>query len=1386
MTAAQTAWRRLGTAAIGVVALVSAVTPSPAGASPVTSGPGSTQPHTAIGTPALGQGWSPPSPAANTGTVPGRVLVTLDDHTSLVGSPIPGMSSLAARTPHTTSKALDAQLRSVKAAAVRPLFPDLPATGARSLTAAARSRLGSGAVDLSKTFVVDVAEKDSAAAARLLGATPGVAHAEPVRFVTPMNTGAQPLPTPAGGGRRTQAPAARTPSAAPPLAAPAKDLPAPPTNYGLASSTQAYLNAGGVNAVGAFSLLGSTYGQLPGAGETITNVSVGDLTDQAMADGGDGYVRTNGPTTMVKDGQRYLDLPSMPLIPTYVAGPGGTLDPTGSTERQDPALGEVLLDFGVMSPLPHDQQRADRAGSGYTDLLGIAPGAKYRLVVPQQATTDEIAGALLAAAQQSPRPDVITASLGFGTDHVGFPGRYLEDDPVNQAVIAAIVQLFHVVVSVSSNDGTRLVTPVSVGPDGGSTPTDMTSDPKATTSIDDDQYSTTPTKVRDSGAIAAGGTTLDDTLAVPPGSHSALASTGTLAETRISGGGNFSSGFGSRVDLSAPSDGIVVFMHKSRGGPQDVSPVLSGGTSASAPEIAAAAAVVLQAGRLSGRHLTPGAVRALLERTGRPVPTPPQMDRTLHVGPQIDVTAAATAALTGKHVPPYRIVRLSVAHRITAGGLGGTFLEETDQSRIDLGGTASQGTGEGLVGPVTFGADVVGIPAGARPDYVLEVGRAAYHSAVPAVRVTPAQLLTAAGLPLVSTSDRQVTVTFQVRVNGHVQASASRVMTLGPSDGSYAEATAPIVAPVVRAGRPVPVKYDLTGVRRTNEPRLVVSTVGHWNPVLGPIFTAARSYPLTATSGTITLPADAFTGGGGLYGIGIAQSTQNGDLTYAVYGEFAAVRVEGATAADRPGAPTLAAPGGGYGHLVHLTRAVPSFAVHYDVRSVRGAKSALVEISAPGRTIFGALNTFTNANGTTADNDGVNSPSRIRRTIPHTSGTLTLNAVAIGLPTSMSYSVRVLATDGHGKVLGQASPSSFLSLDDGLVPDGGSVLGFTAAGDGSVVALRTPDGGTEVRRYSTTTGEYGPVLTADHGASSYYEIFGVAAGAHRLLLGHRARNGGDLQLETYDTASGALVGTATVRADAYTVVAGRVDSRRDRAAVLAHAVGGGADVLFPIDLATGKAGTPLHVDTDGVAGGTYFLMDIDSSTGDVYLATQTSGLICFKAATEARVEWGTGKVTASPSMPGCGASMASDQNGKVYTMQVRSLSLNLPPTTTLAPLDERTLQPGSTVTVRQGPGLFMAVDGVNHVALVAFPTPAGKSKFGSWTPIITDNNATGQIQVIDLTTGNTVRTLTGFAFTGGVKGFFNSGQERSVQLDPATRTGWTYSYAMEQVQQFSY
>lgn len=936
-------------------------------------------------------------------------------------------------------------------------------------------------------------------------------------------------------------------------------------------------------------------------------------------------------------------------------------------------------------------------------------------------------------------------------------------------------------VVISSNDGTRLYTPAAVGPDGGSTPTDTAKNDKngkEATDINDVAYSTTPSQVPDSGAIAAGGTTLDDTLASRTGPA-------TTAETRISGFGTFSSGFGARIDLSAPSDNIVAFTHTERGDAQSVTPVLNGGTSASAPEIAAAAAVVLQAAGLAGHHLTPAQVRDVLKRTGREVATPAQIDRELNVGRQIDVTAAVEDVL-GHRGGQVAAVRLSVAHRVTNGGLGGQFLETTDPNRIDLGDMASGGNGMGLVGPVTFAGDVTGLPKGASPTYTLTVGARTWRSATPAIRVTPTELLNAAGLPVVSDSDRTITATYRVQIGGRTQATVRRTLTVGPSDGRYAESTAPKTSAVVKAGHSVTVTYDMTGVAKLNDPQLVVSTVGHWNPALAPLFSAAWHQSLTATSGTVTIPADAFSAGGGLYGIGIAQSGFGGNPSLTTYGEFAPVRVDGGTAEQRPQAPLVAGQDGIPAHSTQVTRAKAGFAVRYDVRDVPGAKYAQVEFAAPAPTLHNSLNTFTNANGTALDDNGVDAPSTAHRVLPDTKGSIDLDALRLGLSSSTVYGVRVMALDSKHRVIGQASPVSTLEVDDGVAPAGSTVLSFAAAGDDSVAALRTVSGATEIRHYSTRTGVYGPVIASDSGDGSEYEVLGVAPATHRALAVHQAEPGGDVQVETWNTATGTLVGRTTLAAADYRFVVGRVDAARSRGALLLRAVADNTDLVLPVDLKDGTTEDPIPADLPGVAKGSYSLLDMDSSTGDVYLAKGAPIALCLGGVQIPRVDTQTRSVSLVGTMSGCSNGFGSDGAGTLYNLSATAISTKIVPTSVLGSLDVATGETDDPVAVRRGPATGMAVDGANGLAVAAFTAPEGTSYAGSGTAVVTDNNATGQLLVFDVTTGEVVKTLTGFQITGHGGPLVHGGVMNSVQLDPATRTGWTYGAYDGQIRQFSY
>ncbi|MGI5135633.1 S8 family serine peptidase [Streptomyces sp. CA-106110] len=1365
-----------------------------ASSSPAPGSSGSSASHApAVKTP-LGKGLSAQQPKQRSGVVPGQVVVTLAAGTSVTGKPLTGhrLSTLA---PQTDKAAVNSALRAVGAKAMRTVIPALSQSSGTALRKNAASQPAADSA-LSRTYVLQTAERDSDAVAKKLRKTPGVAFAEPDRYVNTLDVPGQQLPASVvkAAARAAAAQAHATPSD---TARATTDSTGIPTNYGLADSAQALLNAGGVDATGAFATLKDKFGQEPGDGEIITNVSIGDLVDQSMVNDSNPRAVESGATTILQDGQRYLDLPSMPLIPTYVSDGQGGLSGSAAVQGQDGALDEVLLDFSVMSPLPHDLQRPDRVGSGYTDLLGIAPGAKYRLVVPQTPTTDQIASALMAAANQSPRPNVITASLGIGTDTLGFAGRYLEDDPVVRATVQHIVKQDGITVVISSNDGTRLFTQAAVGPDGGSTPTDLAADDAAATNIDDVAFSSVPSRDPDTGAIAAGGTTLDDTLAGPAGSP-------TVAETRISGFGTFSSGFGSRVDLSAPSDNIPAFVHPVQtlftpaGGPSDVNVRLNGGTSASAPEIAAAAAVVLQASRLAGHHLTPGDVRALLEHTGRPVSSPPQIDRTLHVGPQIDVTAATEAALGGKFKAEPALVRLSVAHRVTLGGLGGRFTETTDPDRIDLGDVASGGNGEGLVGPVTFAGDVTGLPSGNVVKYRLTVGSTVWTSDTPAIRVTPRQLLTAAGLPVVSTSDRTVDLRYDVLVKGNVVASTSRTITIGSSDGTYAEAhgpTAPAVAPL---GHAVTVHYDLTGVNGVSHPAIAVSGVGHWNPGLGPIFYPAWTQPLTDTSGNVTIPASAFHGGAGLYGIGIIQ--RSGNLASNVYAEFTPIRIGTDRAEDRPDAPLITDASGVPGHFATADRTHPKFRLTYDTSAVHGAAAAEVEFSAPGPTANGGngYNTFDNPNGSQLDNDGINTPSVLHQTLSGTSGTAGLDILKLGLPTSELYNVRVLALNSDHQVIGQASPTAEFEVDDGLAPDGARVLDFAFAGKDSLVSLLGQDGTSMVRPYDPATGTYGPALTTDSTPQSTYAVTGASATTHRALVAHRAQPNGDVDLQIWDTANRTMVAQQTLSASEYTFVNAKVDPARNRGVVLLHRVSDNTDVLLPISLTTGAPSPVIPIPVSG-AGVTdpsaapvqWSQLAIDPKDGTVVLLP-TGTLHCAGTVYAPRMDLDTGTATLAGETSRCSHGLAIDDAGSPYNASNTGWSIKMPAPSVITKIDPSG-EPDSMLVRQDRGGFELTVDGGRDLAFEKFNGPDGLHLFGVPT-LVFDNNAMGQMDVVDLKTGERVKTINGtYAYPDGsplmtvsLRGFRNPQDGQSIQLDPTTRTGYTIGINHQEIQQFSY
>jgi hypothetical protein len=152
----------------------------------------------------------------------------------------------------------------------------------------------------------------------------------------------------------------------------------------------------------------------------------------------------------------------------------------------------------------------------------------------------------------------------------------------------------------------------------------------------------------------------------------------------------------------------------------------------------------------------------------------------------------------------------------------------------------------------------------------------------------------------------------------------------------------------------------------------------------------------------------------------------------------------------------------------------------------------------------------------------------------------------------------------------------------------------------------------------------------------------------------------------------------------------------------------------------------------------------------------------------------------------CGHGIASDGAGTLYNLAAGSVSTKLAPTTTLTPYDEVTQATGVGYALRKGTPTSLAVDGVHHLALVSFAAPEGTAYFGSQQGAIFDNNATSQIAIVDLGTGQTVRTLSNVIVTNRGGLLLHGVQDLSIQLDAASRTASTYSADGTQLQQFSY
>jgi hypothetical protein len=150
--------------------------------------------------------------------------------------------------------------------------------------------------------------------------------------------------------------------------------------------------------------------------------------------------------------------------------------------------------------------------------------------------------------------------------------------------------------------------------------------------------------------------------------------------------------------------------------------------------------------------------------------------------------------------------------------------------------------------------------------------------------------------------------------------------------------------------------------------------------------------------------------------------------------DFAYTRVS-PTGSARPAAPLLAQNGSAPGHFLEVPYA-GSFQVSWDVSSIPNADGATLEVSGLGPSAFNNYNPFNNPNGSQRDQNGVDTGSIAFVPLTGVTGTIALNAKALGLAPAMQHVVRVLARQS-GALVGEAGEVSSITMDGVLAADGG-------------------------------------------------------------------------------------------------------------------------------------------------------------------------------------------------------------------------------------------------------------------------------------------------------------------------------------------------------------
>jgi hypothetical protein len=156
--------------------------------------------------------------------------------------------------------------------------------------------------------------------------------------------------------------------------------------------------------------------------------------------------------------------------------------------------------------------------------------------------------------------------------------------------------------------------------------------------------------------------------------------------------------------------------------------------------------------------------------------------------------------------------------------------------------------------------------------------------------------------------------------------------------------------------------------------------------------------------------------------------------------------------------------------------------------------------------------------------------------------------------------------------------------------------------------------------------------------------------------------------------------------------------------------------------------------------------------------------------------------TAAPVAPvaNCVSGLAADQSDRLAYLTIGPMFAfpQLFPDARYQTVDQGTLRASNLSGIGARSPLFPVVDPVHGLLIAGFVATEN---------YLIDNNAMSAIGVFNAKSGNQIALFPTFNFIAQIFGGNGLvGNERGIQLDPSTRTGWTYGPGGVQVQQFHY